>query len=190
MNKDLFPLLDTTEGVLTRVGADWAVGGALAMAAHGFTRETQDIDVFIDPEHRAQVLAGLQKQRISVIVLAEDYHYAIQPKRAGPEERVDLLFPYSEPDVSAIAVPDYGTVDGKRRPVWPLSLIVVNKLMGDREKDGSDLVSLRARGLIDGADVLQILEHMAEHEAIKRLRTLMGPRRHRDDERDPGRRRR
>lgn len=173
MNKDLFRLLDVTERVLMRIDADWAVGGALAMAAHGYTRETHDIDVFIAPEQRDQVLTGLEKQRISVVTLAEDYHYILQPKQAGPEERVDLLFPYSEPDVSALAVPDYGDINGKRRPVWPLSLIVVQKLMGEREKDAHDLVALKARGMIDAPEVHKILEHMGEEHAIARLRVLM-----------------
>jgi hypothetical protein len=172
MNKDLFHLLDETEKILTRMDADWAVGGALAMAAHGYVRETQDIDVFISPDFREQLLQKLDDKKIHVITVAEDLHYAI-PSKGSVEERVDLMFPYADPDISAIAVPDYATVDGKKRPVWPLDLIVVSKLMGDREKDAHDLVALRQRGMVDAKAVHTILGHMGEDHAIARLQILM-----------------
>jgi hypothetical protein len=42
--------LDSIRVALTRAGIDYAVCGGIAMAIHGFTRATEDLDIFIRPE--------------------------------------------------------------------------------------------------------------------------------------------
>ncbi len=161
---------------LSRLDADWAVGGAFAMAAHGYTRETRDIDLFIGDDAREPLLAALRAHGVAVEEIVEDIHYAAIPDRRDPEARVDLLFPSSEPDVSAVMAARPALVLRRKVPVWPLHLIVANKLLSERAKDAHDLVELRQRGLIDAGRVLEVLQEMKERGAIERLRRLVGAR--------------
>lgn len=162
---------------LAALDADWAVGGAFAMAAHGYTRATRDIDLFIGDDAREPLLAALRSQGVAVDEVLEHIHYAAIPDRRDPEERIDLLFPSSEPDVSALMAARPASVLRYRVPVWPLHLIVVAKLLSDRDKDRHDLAELRKRGLIDAGRVLDVLQEMKEPTAIRRLRALVGGRR-------------
>ena len=161
---------------LERLDADWAVGGAFAMAAHGYTRETRDIDLFIGDDAREPLLAALRAHGVAVDEVVEDIHYAAIPDRRDPEARIDLLFPSSEPDVSAMMTVRPALVLKKKVPVWPLHLMVANKLMSGRDKDALDLAELRKRGLIDAGRVLEALREMREPAAIKRLQRLMDAR--------------
>ncbi len=172
-------LFSTCVRELERLDADWAVGGAFAMAAHGYTRETRDIDLFIGDDVREQLLAALRARGIAVDEVLEHIHYAAMPDRKDPEARVDLLFPSSEPDVSAMMSARPAQVLRRKVPVWPLHLIVANKLLSDRDKDAHDLAELRKRGLIDASRVLEVLQDMHEPAAIKRLQALVGARRSR-----------
>lgn len=162
---------------LERLDADWAVGGAFAMAAHGYTRETSDIDLFIGDDAREPLLAALRARGVAVDEVLEDIHYAAIPDRRDPEQRIDLLFPSSEPDVSALMAARPASVLRRRVPVWPLHLIVAAKLMSSRAKDAHDIVELHKRGLIDAGRVLDALQDMGEPAAIKRLQALVRGRR-------------
>lgn len=164
---------------LAALDADWAVGGAFAMAAHGYTRATRDIDLFIGDDVREPLLASLRARGVAVDEILEHIHYAAIPDRRDPEARVDLLFPSSEPDVSAMMSARPAQVLRRRVPVWPLHLIVANKLLSERDKDAHDLAELRKRGLIDAGRVLEVLQELGERGAIKRLQALVGGRRSR-----------
>jgi hypothetical protein len=52
---DLAEEIDAVRDELTRRGIDYAVCGGIAMAIHGFTRATEDLDLFIRPEDYARV---------------------------------------------------------------------------------------------------------------------------------------
>lgn len=158
---------------LDKLEADWAVGGAFAMGAHGYTRATRDIDLFIGDDVREDLLAALRARGVAVEEVVEDIHYAAIPDRRDPEERVDLLFPSSEPDVSALMAARPAKVLDRQVPVWPLHYIVANKLLSERDKDAQDLGELRKRGLIDAPRVLEVLQEMREPAAIRRLARLV-----------------
>jgi hypothetical protein len=48
---DLSEELDDIRDVLTAQGVEFAVCGGIAMAIHGFTRATEDLDLFVRPEN-------------------------------------------------------------------------------------------------------------------------------------------
>jgi hypothetical protein len=50
--------LDAIRAELARDGIEYAVCGGIAMAVHGFTRATEDIDLFIRPEDYLRVKAA------------------------------------------------------------------------------------------------------------------------------------
>jgi hypothetical protein len=57
---DLSEELDAIRGVLAANGLEFAVCGGIAMAIHGFTRATEDLDLFVRPEDLDAIEAALQ----------------------------------------------------------------------------------------------------------------------------------
>lgn len=167
---------------LDRLGADWAIGGAVAMAAQGYVRATGDVDLFVGDDVRAELLAALRKRSIPVIETMEPVHYTIIPDRTKPDSRVDLLFPALGIETLAMMAATRLPLFGKRLPVWPLPHIVAHKLATDPEvdadraaKDASDLRELRARGLVDTLKIAELLDDVRDGAAKTRLFELMRP---------------
>lgn len=102
MDDELRRLLVVCAEVLDDLDADWAVGGALAMAAHGFTRQTEDVDICIGDDVREELLERLTRRGHDPQEVFEPIHYALVPNLAKPEVRIDLLFPSSAPETLAI----------------------------------------------------------------------------------------
>jgi hypothetical protein len=168
---------------LEALDADWAVGGAVAMAAHGYTRETADVDLFIGDDVREELLARLAADdSLDLIELMEPFHYGVVEKGAATDARLDLLFPSLGIESLAVMAADRAPVFGESMPVWPLHHIVAAKLVTDPRvdparaaKDAQDLRELRDRGLIDAARVHELLEDVGDRGARRRLRELTAP---------------
>ena len=173
--KKAFALLKKLAPLLKKAHVEYAVGGALAMSAHGYTRATDDVDLFFPEESRQKALRLLRTQGLQVVAIADPFHYAVFPNKTDPSDRLDLMFPSAEHDVSAAEFPDEAVVDGVTLPVWPMALIVAAKLMSTRPKDKQDLLALRDRALYEPKEVLKILKHMGEPEAIAELKALHAP---------------
>ena len=65
---DLFRLIEPT---LKKTGVDYAIGGAVAMSVAGYTRQTEDVDVFFSHADTAVVLRALRAARVRFATLAE-----------------------------------------------------------------------------------------------------------------------
>src|SRR5687767_11340801 len=78
---------------LDALDADWAIGGAAAMAVHGYERATKDIDLFIGDDVREELLDRLRARALPILAAMPPIHYALVPNPRRPDERVDLLFP-------------------------------------------------------------------------------------------------
>lgn len=173
-------------GELDRLDADWAIGGAVAMAAHGFERATMDIDLFIGDDVREEFLARLEQRGLDAEPLFEPSHYSLVPDRAVEDVRVDLLFPASAPETLAIMAARRENVAGKELPVWPLEHIAAAKFMTDphidpvrARKDAADLEELRVRGMLDVARIERVLDDCRDAAARERLFDLVGRHRRR-----------
>lgn len=197
MDKDLKKLVKLCAHELDELNADWAVGGATAMAAHGFSRQTKDVDIFIADEVRKDLIMRLQSGGVAVGRVMPPSHYSIEPHpNPDPERRVDLLFPALGVECLGIMAAQRMTVEGMNVPVLPLQHVVAAKLLIDPvverarfEKDGRDLHELRARGLIDVKRVETVLEDVRDKSAIKRLYALMAEPERDQPERAPERKR-
>lgn len=165
--------LDTLE-------ADWAIAGATAMQAHGYTRATRDIDVFIGDDVRGELLARLKARGVPVKAIFKPHHYRIDPvARKDPEASIDLLFPALGVESLGLLAATRTQVAGKPMPVMPIHYLVALKLTTDPKIDASrfvrdlaDLVALRDRGLVDAGRVRQILEDVKDSDALGRLTHL------------------
>jgi hypothetical protein len=156
-------LLDVFLAVAKELDLPYAIGGALAMGAHGYRRHTDDIDAYVEHKYRGRWIRTLREHGLTVAPLFGGVHYVAQfPDENDPEIRIDLLVPADDPDLSAIEVPDASQIAGRPVEIWPLELLVVSKFQSTREKDHEDVDAMSERGLFDPKAVHRILLHMDE----------------------------
>jgi hypothetical protein len=139
----------------------YAVGGALAMAAHGYTRQTQDVDAFLQHEDRIEWFRALRAQGLKIIPIFTGVQYmAMDPKYKDPEIRIDLLLPAGDPELSAVEMPETGDIGGIAAEVFPLDLLVISKFISSRDEDHHDVDVMYKRGLFNPAEVALTLKHV------------------------------
>lgn len=164
--------------ILRPLDTEWAIGGAVAMAAHGYLRATTDIDIFVADEAREELFEGLEALGHRVRTVNEPLQYAVGPE---DHEHVEFLFPTDMPEVSAIWKPIDVIVKGEVMPMMRGEYLVASKLLIEPDdprfaKDLGDLVAMHERGLIDGPKVLEVLDDCPGATAAKRrLAELLSP---------------
>jgi predicted nucleotidyltransferase len=130
---------------LSDEGVEFILVGAHALAAHGFVRATQDIDILVrpTPENARRVFTALRTFKAPLFDLAEAdllnpdviYQVGVEPNR------VDLMN-----DISGVSWDEAWagrteiTIEGIRVPVLGLEEFVRNKRASGRPKDRADLV--------------------------------------------------
>lgn len=122
---------------LAEAGLPHAIGGAIALSIHGAPREMVDIDVnvFVPPERRPEVLRALA---------------------SVPTDEVPVHVFYSHDDLHdemARRVRDVG-YSGTTIPVVAPEHLIVRKTLLDRPKDRRDIEALLAANLsVDRAEI-------------------------------------
>jgi transcriptional regulator with XRE-family HTH domain len=84
-------------------GLPYAVGGADALAAAGYERETKDVDVFVAHEHLGALMGALRAVGLKTYTVQSPSHYGAH--LAGDldrDRRIDVLVPFGEPELTAI----------------------------------------------------------------------------------------
>ncbi len=130
---------------LSAEGVEFMLVGAHALAAHGFVRATQDIDILVrpTPQNASRVFAALRTFKAPLFDLAEAdlvdpdvvYQVGVEPNR------IDLMN-----DISGVSWEEAWagrteiTVEGIRVPVLGLEEFVRNKRASGRPKDRADLI--------------------------------------------------
>lgn len=137
----------------------YAVGGATALAEHGFKRFTADVDVFVLEAGLNPLMQAFRKVGLEVFAIAEPSHYAAKlPGDPDPERRLDVLVPHSEPELSAVEYPMMGSDDFK---VFTPDLLALVKFYAyDDSADvrhAFDLAAMHRRGMFDPALVRGML---------------------------------
>lgn len=159
MDRRVKQLFEIFVGTVEPLQIDYAIGGAIAMHAHGHTRETTDVDAFLLDEDRNTILRAIRSEKLKVSTVMEPFHYvAYLPEHNDLDYRIDLLFPAAEPELSAIEFPDRVSIEGLTANVFPIDLLVMSKFYSDRTKDELDIVMLYDRGLFDPNSVMRIIE--------------------------------
>jgi len=163
-------LLDLFLAAAAEVGRPYAIGGALAMGAHGYRRNTDDVDAFVNHVDRIEWLRALRRQGLTVAPLFAGVHYiAYLPEHDDPEIRIDLLVPAEDPDLSAIEAPDSATIADRPAEIWPVDLLVIAKYRSTRPEDNADVGKMFERGLFDPKSVRSIMLHMGERSLAQRF---------------------
>ncbi len=172
----LTDLLRSIAQAMEKNKLDYAIGGAVAMAAYGYARNTSDIDLFVSREQKPKVLAALRKLGLDIVPVFRGAHYLGQvPGVPIGKLSVDVLFPEQDPDWSAVQMPETVRVDRVRFEAFPLSLLFLAKAQavldgGDTEmKHEHDLRHLLQEGLVDEPEILKMAKRMKMLTAVRGL---------------------
>ncbi len=146
LNEDFRDLLRE----LLAASVDFAVVGAHALAAHGVSRATGDLDVLVraDAENARRVLQALAAFGAPLAaheVHAEDFAHPGNVYQMGqPPARIDLLTAIDGVTWDEVAAGRCTReVDGLRVPFLGRAELIKNKAATGRAKDALDLVLLR-----------------------------------------------
>lgn len=143
------------------LGVPYAVGGAVALGAHGVRRHTADVDVFALEADRPRIARALRTEGMQVSPIFEPHHYiARRPDEDDPEVRIDLLFPADDPELSGIEAPVRAQVAGAELSVFSANMLALTKFYSDRIKDRADLAAMIQSGAFDPGEVRPLVAHM------------------------------
>jgi hypothetical protein len=161
----------------------YAIGDAFAMRAHGYARYTSDIDVFVLEDHRVPTLRALRGVGLTIEPVFAPHHFiAYLPEHNDPQVRIDVLFPVTEPELSAIESPKRASFAGVDVNVFPITLLVASKFYSDRPEDHHDIAAMLNRGMFDPIEVRQVIASIDLEGAmdfateIEDLRRVRAPR--------------
>ena len=131
-------------------GVDFIVVGAYALAAHGLTRATGDIDIWLksSPDNARKVLRALAKFGAPTADLSEeDFTIPTTVLQLGVEPgRIDLITGIDGVEFDEAARDRMKVeVDGVEVFVLSKKVLLKNKLAAGRDKDLSDIAWLQKR---------------------------------------------
>jgi len=158
------------------------IAGGLAVAAHGYQRETDDVDIVIPltPETSERFLSAAESEGAEI----KARHSFGGADLRVPGGRLDVLFLYDPPQLVADAV--HEAVHANRTTelfgdtvfVVALSYLIALKLVSERHKDVSDIVELIKVGIEESdwptarSDIRSVLsKHLGWH-GVKRFNDL------------------
>jgi hypothetical protein len=156
------------------VDRPYAIGGALAMAAYGYTRQTSDVDAFLAEGDISAWARALRAQGLRVDRVVSGIHYVATVPDHPADVRIDLLLPSDDPEWSAVQAPQTANIGGVRAEVFPVALLVAAKFQSDREQDRADVAAMHEHGLFDPRQVLKVLRAMNDDELADEFRERYG----------------
>jgi hypothetical protein len=158
MDPRVLELIRRAASALDPLDVPYAVGGAVAMAAHGYARYTSDLDIFALDEGKSSILRALRKEGFIVEPLMPPMHYiAFLREHGDPTVRVDILFPADEPALSAIEYPVTTHIAGTDVKVFPVDMLVAAKFYSDRPQDLHDIAAMLERGIFEPEEVHRLI---------------------------------
>ena len=148
-----------------KVKKPYAIGGALAMAAAGYVRQTSDVDAFVLDRDRHAWIRALREAGLDVEPVFMGHHYvAWHPD--NPRVRVDLLVPAEQLQVDVVKRPEVASVGGIQfRAFGPATMAAV-KFLASEDVPGylGDFHAMMERGLFDPQLVRQLVARVEPGE--------------------------
>ena len=166
-------LVELAERIAKAAGVKMAVGGGVAVCAHGYRRDTADVDAFFHYEDQKKILKAANQLLGDDFILEEldPSHWTVTAIDSPPDERIDLLFAIGDPEESAVEMAVLKIYQGIRIPVFPVDLLVISKFLAERDdaKDSLDIYELIRRGAVDVDQVVLRLKQMGLEEDATRF---------------------
>lgn len=154
-------LYDRLAQAVNSLGDDieYAIGGAEAMAAHGYIRTTNDIDVYVLEKDLNRFSRALRKAGMDIYTVHEPDHFVAElPGNTNRDQHIDILVAaHSEPELSGVEFPAKAELGGYTWRIFDANLLAMAKFVaadysGD-PKHVNDLLAMYRRGIFDPASV-------------------------------------
>ena len=143
-----------------------AIGGGVAVRAHGHRRETTDVDAFLRERDRRGVFEALREQGFEVAAVMPPFHYIAQRRGDPPDVRIDLLFPRGEPELDAIRKARPMRAEGFLVRVVPIEHLIAMKVIATATRgeaqDRADVQRLYGLGKFAPAKVRAFMAKLPE----------------------------
>jgi hypothetical protein len=142
----------------------YAITGAVALAAHGFTRSTEDLDVLLLRRHARLWLRAARDVGLDTTSVVDGaYHLAWFRRHRDSSIRIDLIFPTARVFVDGIADAQPRSVGGVPIRVLATDLIAAAKSVSQAENHVADLKAMIALNLVDESSIESVLRTAADH---------------------------
>lgn len=161
-----FGIYETLDAVVRALQAGhvaFAIGGAVAMYAQGYSRSTSDVDVFVRFNDWNKVMRALERAKLLLFEQAEDMQWHCQmPKYAKTMIVADFLLCAGAPEELAINAPVQCTIGEVTFPAFSLPLIVASKATAIEGTDAwvkgkNDLQALLLRKLVTTKEIRALM---------------------------------
>jgi hypothetical protein len=151
-------LIAVIEQLVVPLEVPYAIGGAVAMSAHGYRRHTDDVDLFVAAEHSPAVLRALREGGMLVSAMMAPHIYVAKfADETDPDVRIDILVPDADPELSAIEMHTIATLLGREVHVFTPEMIALSKFYSERPEDHRDLQKMLASGIFDLQEARRLL---------------------------------
>ncbi len=142
----------------------YAITGAVAMAAHGYTRPTEDLDVLLHRRHARLWLRAARDVGLDTTSVVDGaYHLAWFRRHRDASVRIDLIFPTAPVFVDGIGDAQPRSVGGVPIRVLATHLIGAAKRVSQAENHVADLKAMIALNLVDEPSIESVLRIAADH---------------------------
>jgi len=170
---DFRKVLDTITRFLDERGVRYALAGAFALSAYGFSRATQDIDFVLDAGSQPDVVAFLESLGYETLHRSEGYSNHLHPLRGLG--RVDFIY-VAEPTATrlferAAAVPLFGRTIRVPRPEH-LAAMKILAMKNDPTRTFQDMADLQRILGLPGVNVGEIRAHFERYGLLGRFDEL------------------
>lgn len=144
----------------------WAIGGAIAMRAHGVRRHTDDVDIFVLEEFRIKALRELRVCGLEIAILFAPHHYiAFRREHGDPDIRIDVLIPVGDPEESAIEMANVRAIEGIGLPVFSPEWLAITKFYADQPGAIDDINRMLQAGVLDTDEIIRLMTLLDQADA-------------------------
>lgn len=158
----VYDTLATAAAAFKKAKLRYAVGGAVAMYAGGYARNTADVDVFIVEKDLDEILDALRLAGFQIVEISDSQYHAQLPRYAKSRIRVDILVSWAPPETVPIFHPTRRKIGAVNFPAFNLHEVVASKATIGMEtsawaKGKNDILAMYLDGLIDLPAIRQFL---------------------------------
>ncbi len=146
--------IEDVAGLLDERGWRYALAGALALSAHGFSRATQDVDLVVEREAQTCVVRGLEQLGYATLHVSDGFSNHLHPDPA--RGRVDLIYVDAATAAQLFAGCSHSVAVGSRRVPVPraehLVAMKVHAMKNDPTRTPRELADIHQLLTLPGLD--------------------------------------
>ncbi len=151
-------LLRRVVAVFKRLRVPYAIGGGIAVIAHGVARNTSDVDAFVLARNRKKILGAVRRAGLTVDAAMDPFHYmAWDPSDNDLRIRVDILFSEEAREKFAVRHPAKVKVWGEEFNVFHPILLAAVKFATGEVRHRNDVRLMLDQGIVTAHTVRDAL---------------------------------